>query len=111
MGRGLDRGQGLSDTATVTAPPAHGGRRPRVRRWLTLGGLLSGPLLWLGAAYLGSLAVLLTRSIFQRDELSNKLITSPTIDHLKTVATGEVYRATTVPISDDPGPPTSDGAM
>ena len=67
-----------------------------MRRWLTLGGLLSGPLLWLGLAYLGSLAVLLARSLFQRDELSNKLITSPTIDHLKTVATGEVYRSTTL---------------
>ena len=93
MGRGLDGGQGLTDIPAL-GPPAHASRR-RLRRWLTLGGLLSGPLAWLGAAYLGSLAVLLARAFFQRDELSNKLITSPTLDNLHTVATGAVYRDTT----------------
>ncbi len=61
---------------------------------MALAGLLSGPMAWLCAAYLGSLGVLLARSLFSRDELSNRLITSPTIDNLKTVVTGEVYRAT-----------------
>jgi putative spermidine/putrescine transport system permease protein len=55
--------------------------------------LLALPLLWIVIAYIGSLASLLARSLFQRDELSNELIREPTTDNLRTVLSGEVYRA------------------
>ncbi len=53
---------------------------------------MAGPLLWLLLAYLGSLAALLLRSLFQRDELSEQLIRELTLDNLRTIFTGEVYR-------------------
>ncbi len=53
---------------------------------------LSGPVLWLVLAYIGSLVVLLSRSLFQKDELSERLIREPTLDNITTVLTGSVYR-------------------
>lgn len=50
-------------------------------------------MLWLVLAYVGSLVALLARSLFQRDQLSDRLIRDPTIENLKTVVTGEVYRS------------------
>ena len=106
MGRGLDRGEGLSLTeqegrvAEPSAPPpASGGRFSRLLHRhpaITRNALLSGPVLWLVLAYLGSLVALLLRSVFQRDELSDELIREPTFDNIRTVLTGDVYRSTTV---------------
>lgn len=49
-------------------------------------------MLWLVLAYVGSLVVLLSRSLFQKDELSERLIREPTLDNITTVLTGAVYR-------------------
>ena len=64
------------------------------RPWMLAVALLAVPLIWLLAVYVGSLISLLARSLFQRDELSDRLIREFTFDNLETVATGEVYRAT-----------------
>ena len=63
-------------------------RRPAAVRTLQL----TGPVLWLVLAYIGSLVVLLSRSLFQKDELSERLIREPTLDNITTVLTGSVYR-------------------
>ena len=64
-------------------------RHPRTAR----NGLLAGPVLWLVLAYVGSLVALLARSIFQRDELSDRLVRDPTLENIRTIVTGDVYRA------------------
>ena len=60
MGPGVDGDQGLRDLAL------HG--RPR----LQLGLLLSGPLGWLGIAYLGSLAVLFVAAFWHLDDVQRR---------------------------------------
>ena len=60
MGRGLDRGEGLSRRRAVARALA---RRPRLRLGLTL----SGPLLWLLVAYIGALVALLVTSLFHNE--------------------------------------------
>ena len=58
--------------------------------------LLALPVAWLVFAYVGSLISLLLRSIYQRDELSGELIHEPTLDNLRTIFTGKVYRDSTI---------------
>jgi putative spermidine/putrescine transport system permease protein len=76
------------------------GRRASV--WLrnhpkaSLGLLLAGPVIWLVAAYLGSLGALLMRALFQQDELSGNLIRDPTFANFEKVLTGALYRDTTI---------------
>ena len=89
-------------TAGPGVQPPAGGPLRQVSRFLhrhrkvLLALLLALPLAWLLLAYLGSLASLLLRSVYQRDELSGELITEATTDNLRTIITGEVYRAATI---------------
>jgi putative spermidine/putrescine transport system permease protein len=63
-------------------------RSPRVR----LVGLLSAPMLWLVAAYLGSLAVMFVTAFWTVDSFTGSLVRVPTMDNLRTLVTTEVYR-------------------
>jgi putative spermidine/putrescine transport system permease protein len=96
MGGGVDGGQGL--TAAPEAPPVrrsvglrladrlHGHRR------LQLGLLLSGPLAWLGLAYLGSLAVLFIAAFWRLDPFTAQVVHEYGTQNFETIANGSVYR-------------------
>jgi putative spermidine/putrescine transport system permease protein len=79
MGRGLDRGEGLSHILAT---------RPRVRLSL----LLAGPIGWLVIAYLGSLAVLFVAAFWHLDPFSGLVVKETSLDNFRTIAEGEVYR-------------------
>jgi putative spermidine/putrescine transport system permease protein len=63
--------------------------RPRFQ----VGALLSGPLAWLVAGYLGSLAVLLVAAFWQVSPLSGELVKGFSLDNFKTLAQEPVYRS------------------
>jgi putative spermidine/putrescine transport system permease protein len=63
-------------------------RAPRVR----LVALLSAPMLWLVAAYLGSLAVMFVTAFWSVDSFTGALVRVPTMDNLDTLLTTDVYR-------------------
>jgi len=89
---------------TATSPPAAPSgsalrrlagalhRRPNVR----LGFLLSGPVGWLGIAYLGSLAILFLNSFWSRDPFTGQVIREFTLDNFAEIAGSETYRAVTL---------------
>jgi len=62
--------------------------RPRVR----LGLLLAGPVAWLVVAYLGSLAVLLVNSLWQRDEFTGLVQRTFTASNFAELASNPLYR-------------------
>jgi putative spermidine/putrescine transport system permease protein len=62
--------------------------RPR----LQLGLLLSGPLGWLGLAYLGSLAVLFAAAFWHLDSFSGEVVKGFSFDNFRTLWEGDVYR-------------------
>jgi putative spermidine/putrescine transport system permease protein len=64
----------------------HGKRRAQI------GLLLSGPMGWLGVAYLGSLAVLFIASFWQLDQFSGKVIHSYGTQNFETLWNDPVYR-------------------
>jgi putative spermidine/putrescine transport system permease protein len=80
MGPGVDGDQGLRKTSL------HG--RPR----LQLGLLLSGPLGWLGIAYLGSLAVLFAAAFWHLDEFSGEVVRGFSFENFQTLWDSGVYR-------------------
>jgi putative spermidine/putrescine transport system permease protein len=80
MGPGVDGDQGLRRTSL------HG--RPR----LQLGLLLSGPLGWLGLAYLGSLAVLFVAAFWHLDEFSGEVVKGFSFQNFQTLWESDVYR-------------------
>ena len=80
MGPGVDGDQGLSK------PSLHG--RPR----LQLGLLLSGPLGWLGLAYLGSLAVLFAAAFWHLDSFSGEVVRGFSFQNFQTLWESDVYR-------------------
>jgi len=63
-------------------------RHPRVR----LGGLLSAPMLWLFALYLGSLAVMLVSSFWTTDTFTGDLVKQGTLTNYQTLFSQSVYR-------------------
>ncbi|GAA0231617.1 ABC transporter permease [Cryptosporangium japonicum] len=67
-------------------------RRPRAR----LGILLSVPLLWLGVAYLGSLAALFVAAFWGVNDFTGQIVRAWTLDNFTTLFTGEVYRTITL---------------
>jgi putative spermidine/putrescine transport system permease protein len=81
MGPGVDGDQGLR------VPFLH--NRPR----LQLGLLLSGPLGWLGVAYLGSLVVLFVAAFWHLDSFSGEVVKGFSFDNFRTLWEGDVYRA------------------
>ena len=62
--------------------------RPRVR----LGLLLAGPIAWLVVAYLGSLAVLLVNSLWQRDEFTGLVQRTFTASNFSELLSNPLYR-------------------
>jgi putative spermidine/putrescine transport system permease protein len=62
--------------------------RPRVR----LGLLLAGPVAWLVVAYLGSLAVLLVNSLWQRDEFTGLVQRTFTTSNFTELLSNPLYR-------------------
>jgi putative spermidine/putrescine transport system permease protein len=66
--------------------------RPRLR----LGLLLSGPIAWLGVAYLGSLFVLFVNAFWTRDAFTGQIIREFTLENFQTLLTTDVYRVITV---------------
>src|SRR3954469_3585391 len=82
--------------ALASAPRRSVGRRLadlfHGRRWLQVGGLLSGPLAWLVVGYLGSLAVLLVASFWSVSALTGEVSQTFTVDNFKTLVEDPVYR-------------------
>ena len=64
------------------------------RRRLRLGLTLSGPLLWLVVAYIGSLVALLVTSLFHNETsgVATTMVTDPALDNYRTVIETPVYR-------------------
>jgi putative spermidine/putrescine transport system permease protein len=67
-------------------------RSPRTR----LGLLLTGPLLWLGLAYIGALAALLVTAFWTTDTFTGQIQRVWTTDSIHTVLTDPVYRTVTI---------------
>ncbi|MCU7729034.1 ABC transporter permease [Actinoplanes sp. KI2] len=63
-------------------------RHPRLR----LAGLLSAPLLWLGVAYLGALAVLLISAFWSVNGFTGDLVKVFSLDNFRTIFAEAVYR-------------------
>ncbi|MFI5958167.1 ABC transporter permease [Cryptosporangium sp. NPDC051539] len=63
-------------------------RRPRARLVL----LLTVPLLWLGLAYLGSLAALFVAAFWSVNDFTGQIVRTWTLDNFTQLFTGEVYR-------------------
>ncbi len=80
MGPGVDGHQGLRTSRLHN--------RPR----LQLGLLLSGPLGWLGIAYLGSLAVLFVAAFWHLDTFSGEVVKGFSLTNFDTLLHGGVYR-------------------
>jgi putative spermidine/putrescine transport system permease protein len=80
VGPGMDGDQGLRTSRLHN--------RPR----LQLGLLLSGPLAWLGIAYLGSLAVLFVAAFWHLDTFSGEVIKGFSLTNFDTLLHGGVYR-------------------
>jgi putative spermidine/putrescine transport system permease protein len=86
--------------ATATTPDG----RPAPRRAGLLHGrrrtqlalLLSGPLGWLGIAYLGSLVVLFIAAFWQLDDFSGEIVRQPTFGNFQLLWENEVYRTIAV---------------
>jgi putative spermidine/putrescine transport system permease protein len=84
----------------MTPPRPAPGRRLSTflyrHRWLQLGGLLAGPVGWLGIAYLGSLAVLFVAAFWQLDPFTGEVVRDLTLDNFRTLVENDVYRQITL---------------
>ncbi len=86
----------------TTTPIATGSFRRRLAAWLSprprvrLGLLLAGPVAWLVVAYLGSLAVLLVNSLWQRDEFTGLVQRTFTAGNFAELASNPLYRTVLV---------------
>ncbi len=67
-------------------------RRPGLR----VGLLLTPPMLWLGAAYLGALAALLVTSLWTQNDFTGDIQRVWTLENFRTLFTVDVYRTITV---------------
>jgi putative spermidine/putrescine transport system permease protein len=84
----------------MTSPfaPAPASRSRRLAAWLhrrsrlQLALLLAGPLVWIGLAYFGSLAILLLNAFWETDAFSGRVLPIFSLDAFVTLATTEVYR-------------------
>jgi putative spermidine/putrescine transport system permease protein len=66
--------------------------RPRVQLAL----LLAGPALWIGLAYLGSLAILLLNAFWTTDAFSGQVVPEFSLEAFETLLTNDVYRTITL---------------
>jgi putative spermidine/putrescine transport system permease protein len=85
VGQRLDRGEGLSLGRTLS-DALHGRRR------LSIGLLLSGPVGWLGLAYLGSLAVLFVAAFWRLDPFTAEVVKEYGFGNFETILRSTVYR-------------------
>ena len=82
----------------TAAPVVTGSARRRLAAWLSsrprvrLGLLLAGPVAWLVVAYLGSLAVLLVNSLWQRDEFTGLVQRTFTASNFSELVSNPLYR-------------------
>src|SRR5512146_1989110 len=82
----------------TTASIAPGSGRRRLAAWLStrprvrLGLLLAGPVAWLVVAYLGSLALLLVNSLWQRDEFTGLVQRTFTAANFAELVANPLYR-------------------
>src|ERR1700687_956282 len=91
-------------TATVTprTATASAGRTRRFSRWLDahprvkLGGLLTGPVVWLLVAYIGALLALLLNSLYHVDPFTSAVVHKFGTDNFHRLLTDHVYRAVTI---------------
>lgn len=60
--------------------------------WLRLTGLLSLPMLWLGAAYLAALAAMLIAAFWTTDAFTGAVVHHTTLDNFRQLVTQSVYR-------------------
>ena len=91
----------MTSSPLAETPPRVGpGRRLSTflyrHRRLQLAGLLSGPVGWLGIAYLGSLCVLFLSSFWQLDRFTGEVVHEFTLDNFRTLAENDVYRQITL---------------
>jgi putative spermidine/putrescine transport system permease protein len=83
-------------STVATTDPRSAGRRLADLLWrrqrLQIGLLLSGPIGWLGLAYLGSLAVLFVAAFWTLDPFSGEVVHTYSLDNFQTLAENPVYR-------------------
>jgi putative spermidine/putrescine transport system permease protein len=102
MNTPVPAGPGPIPPADRADPEAGGSMLRRLAAWLyryprlQLGLLLSAPLGWLVLAYLGSLALLFISAFWKLDAFSGNVVTEPTLDNFKKIASGEVYRTVAI---------------
>ena len=113
MGGGVDGGQGLTiPSDDGSAEQGRGGDAPALRRSrgrgvaryvaarprLRLGLTLSGPLLWLVVAYLGSMVALLITSLYHNETegLATNLVTEPSLENFRTIVDTPVYKTVAI---------------
>jgi putative spermidine/putrescine transport system permease protein len=84
----------VAAAATTAGGPARRGRAGLLhgRKGLQVGLLLSGPLGWLGVAYLGSLVVLFIAAFWHLDEFSGKVVHGYSLTNFQTLWNDPVYR-------------------
>jgi putative spermidine/putrescine transport system permease protein len=87
----------VATAATTQAPPRLGpGRRFSAflhrHRWLQVGGLLAGPIGWLGVAYLGSLTVLFVAAFWRLDPFTAQIVHDYGFQNFRLLWESEVYR-------------------
>ena len=87
--------------STPSASPSFS-RRRRLAAWLSsrpraqLALLLAGPVLWIGLAYFGSLAILLLNAFWTTDAFSGQVIPEFSLESFQTLLTNDVYRTITL---------------
>jgi putative spermidine/putrescine transport system permease protein len=93
---------GRAGSAVPARRAEPGGPVRRLAAWLhrhpsaRLSALLSAPLLWLGVAYLGSLAVLFISAFWTVNSFTGEVVRQPTVDNFRAIVTEAVYRTVTL---------------
>ena len=83
-------------------PTSSGTALRRLAAWLhgrtrlQLALLLAAPMLWIGLAYLGSLAILLLNAFWRQDAFSGRIVPDFTLNAFQTLLTNDVYRTITL---------------
>ena len=91
---------GSSMSSSAAVPKAS--PRRRLAAWLSgrprvqLALLLAGPALWIGLAYLGSLAILLLNAFWKTDAFSGQVVPEFSLEAFETLLTNDVYRTITL---------------
>ncbi|GII24509.1 ABC transporter permease [Planosporangium mesophilum] len=92
----------MSLLSTDAGRSGSSGPARRLAAWLhrhpsaRLSALLSAPVLWLGVAYLGSLAVLFLSAFWTVNSFTGEVVRQPTLDNFRTIVTDAVYRTVTL---------------